>query len=44
MDQRSIVVFLHLKGLSTKDVHTELEQVLRSDDDDIIYSTATKYI
>jgi hypothetical protein len=39
MDQRSIVVFLHLKGLSAKakDVDTELVQVLGSDA--IAYST-----
>jgi hypothetical protein len=44
MDQRSIVVFLHLKGLpaKAKDVHTELIQVLGSDA--IAYSTVTKYI
>jgi hypothetical protein len=44
MDQRSIVVFLHLKGLSAKakDVHTKLVQVLESDI--IAYSTVTKYM
>jgi hypothetical protein len=44
MDKASIVVFLHLKGLSTKakDIHTELVQVLRSDV--IAYSTVTKDI
>jgi hypothetical protein len=52
MDQRSILVFLHLKGLSAKskakakakvkDVHTELVQVLGPDA--IAYSTTTKYI
>jgi hypothetical protein len=43
MDQRSIVVFLHLKRLSAKakDVHTELVQVLGYDS--IAYSTVTKY-
>jgi hypothetical protein len=44
MDQRSIAVFLHLKGLSAKakDVHTEMIRVLGSDA--IAYSTATKYL
>jgi hypothetical protein len=44
LDQRSIVVFLHLKGFSAKvkDVHTELADVLGSDA--IAYSTVTKYI
>jgi hypothetical protein len=35
-------VFLHLKGLSAKDVHTELVQVLASEA--IACSTVTKYI
>jgi hypothetical protein len=44
MNQRSIVVFLHLKGLSTKakNVHTELVQIFESDV--IAYSIVTKYI
>jgi hypothetical protein len=44
MDQRSIVLFLHLKELSAtaKDVHTELVQVLWSDP--IAYSIVTKYM
>jgi hypothetical protein len=44
MNQKSIVVFLHLKGLSAraKDVHTELVQVLGSDA--IASSTVTKKI
>jgi hypothetical protein len=44
MDQRSIVVFLHLTRLSAKakDVHTELVQVLGSDA--IAYLTVTKDI
>jgi hypothetical protein len=44
MDQRSTVVFLHWKGLSTKaaDVHTELVQVPGSDA--IAYSAVTKYL
>jgi hypothetical protein len=44
MDQKSIVVFLHLKRLSAKakDVHTELVQVLGSDV--ISYPTVAKYI
>jgi hypothetical protein len=42
MEQRSIVVFLRLKRLSAKDVHTELSQVLESDA--ITYSTVTKYL
>jgi hypothetical protein len=44
MDQRSIAVFLHLKGLSAKakDVHTELLQVVGPDA--IAYSTVRKYI
>jgi hypothetical protein len=44
MNQRLIVVFLHVKGLSAKDVHTELRQVFGSDDHLIVYSTVTKYI
>jgi hypothetical protein len=44
MDQRSIIMFLHPKEFSTKDVHTELVQVLGSDDDAIAYLTVTKYI
>jgi hypothetical protein len=42
MGQRSIVAFLHLKGLSAKakDVHTELVQVLGSNT--IAYSIVTK--
>jgi hypothetical protein len=35
-------MFLLLKGLSVKDIHTELLQVLRSDA--IAYSTTAKYI
>jgi hypothetical protein len=33
VDHKSIVVFLHLKGISAnaKDVHTELVQILESD-------------
>jgi hypothetical protein len=42
MDQRSIVVFLHLKELSAKDIHPELVRVLGSDA--IAYSIVTKYI
>jgi hypothetical protein len=44
MDQSPIVVFLHLKGLSTKakDVHNEIVQVLESDA--IGYSNVAKYI
>jgi hypothetical protein len=44
MDQRSIVVLLHLKELSDKDkdVHTELVQILASHA--IAYSAMTKYI
>jgi hypothetical protein len=44
MDQRSIVVLLHLKELSdkAKDVHTELVQILASHA--IAYSAMTKYI
>jgi hypothetical protein len=42
MDQRQIVVFLHLKGLSAKDVHTELVELLASDA--IACSTVTKYM
>jgi hypothetical protein len=44
MDQKSIFVFLHLKGFSTKakDIHTELVQVLGSDA--IAYWTRTKHI
>jgi hypothetical protein len=42
MDQRSIVLFLCLKRLSAKNVHTELVQVLGSDA--IAYLTMTKYI
>jgi hypothetical protein len=44
MDQRSIVVFLHLKGLSAKakDVHTDFVQILGSDA--IACSAATKDI
>jgi hypothetical protein len=42
MDHRSIVVFLHLKGLSVKakDVHIEIVHVLGSDA--IAYLTVTK--
>jgi hypothetical protein len=44
MDQRSTVVFLYLKGLSTKakDIHTELVQILESDV--IAYSIVTNYL
>jgi hypothetical protein len=44
MDQGSNAMFLHLKGLSakTRDVHTELAQVLGSDAPE--YSTMTKYM
>jgi hypothetical protein len=50
MDQKSIVVFLHLKEFSAKakvkvkakDVHTELLQIFESDV--ITYLTVTKYI
>jgi hypothetical protein len=44
VDQKSILLFLHLKGLSAKakHVHSELVQVLRSDA--IAYSTVTKNI
>jgi hypothetical protein len=42
MDERSIVVFLHLKGFSAKDVHSELVHVLRSDT--IAYSIVAKYM
>jgi hypothetical protein len=44
MDQSSIVVFLHLKGLSAKakDAHTEFVQVFGFDA--IAYSTVTKSI
>jgi hypothetical protein len=42
MDQRPIVVLLHLKGLSAKDVHTELVRVLGSDA--IAQWTMTKYM
>jgi hypothetical protein len=44
MDQRSSVVFFHLKGLSAKakDAHTELVEVFGSDS--IAYSTVTKDI
>jgi hypothetical protein len=44
MDQRSIVVFLHLNELSTKDVQAELVHILGSDDDVIACLTVTKYI
>jgi hypothetical protein len=42
MDQRSIVVFLHLKGLSAKakNLHTELGNVFGPDA--IAYSTVTQ--
>jgi hypothetical protein len=42
MDQSSIVVFLHLKELSAKDLHTEIVEVLESEA--MAYSTVTKYI
>jgi hypothetical protein len=44
MYQKSIVAFLHLKGLSvsTKDVHIELVQVLESNA--TAYSTLTEYV
>jgi hypothetical protein len=42
LDQRSIAVFLHMKGLSVKDIHTKLVQVHGSDA--IAYSTVTKYL
>jgi hypothetical protein len=44
MDQRSIVIFLHLKGLlaKAKDLHTEVVQVLGSDA--IAYMPVTKHI
>jgi hypothetical protein len=44
MDQRSIVVFLHLKGLSAKakDIRIELVQVLASHA--MAYSTMTKLL
>jgi hypothetical protein len=44
MSQRSIAMFLHLKGLSTKDVQTELVQVLWFDDDALAYSIVTQYL
>jgi hypothetical protein len=42
MDQRTIVVFLHLKGFSAKakDIHAEILHILGSDA--ITYSTVTK--
>jgi hypothetical protein len=44
MDQRSIGVFLHLKGLpaKAKDVHIDLVYVLGPDA--IAYSTVVKYL
>jgi hypothetical protein len=42
MDQRLIALFLHLKGLSAKEVDTELVQVLGSDA--ITYLTVRKYL
>jgi hypothetical protein len=36
MDQKSMIVVFHMKGLSANDVHTELGKVLGSDDDDVI--------
>jgi hypothetical protein len=44
VNQRSIVAFLYLKGLSAKDINTELLQVLGSDDDAISCTIVTKYI
>jgi hypothetical protein len=43
INQKSTVMLLHVKGLSAKDVHTKLAQVLRPDGA-IAYSTITKYI
>ena len=42
MDQRSICLFLAMKGLSATDVHNELVAVL--DPDAITYSTVTSYL
>jgi hypothetical protein len=42
MDQRSIVLFLAMKGLSARAVHDELVAVLVSNA--IAYSTVTKYL
>jgi hypothetical protein len=42
MDQRSICLFLAMKGLSSRDVHNELIAVLGSDA--IAYSTVTSYL
>lgn len=42
MDQKSICVFLHKKGLSSEQVHSELVQVLGTEA--VAYSTVTKYI
>jgi hypothetical protein len=42
MDQRSICLFLAMKGLSARDVHNELVAVLGPDA--IAYSTVTNYL
>jgi transcriptional regulator of acetoin/glycerol metabolism len=42
MDQRPIVLFLSMKGLSIKDIHDEFVIVLGSDAID--YSMVTKYL
>jgi hypothetical protein len=42
MDQRPIVLFLSMKGLSAQDIHGELVTVLSSDA--IGYSTVAKYL
>jgi hypothetical protein len=41
LDQRSIIIFLHLKGLSAKDIQTKLVELFRYDA--IAYSTVTKH-
>jgi len=42
MDQRSIVLFLHQKGMNAQMIHSELVEVLR--EEAVGYSTVTKYL